>query len=107
MNFRRTITAMALLAGCMGVASAQVFTGTPGGPAGPLFCVATAAVPPALRSEGLTELIGDIVISCTGGSTPAGTVPVANITVSLGTNITSRLLPGGAQCHRQLRSAPV
>jgi hypothetical protein len=57
-------------------------------------CTASVAVPPALRSEGFTELIGDIVLTCTGGSpTPVGTaIPTANITVSLGTQVTSRIL---------------
>ena len=50
---------------------------------------------PVLRAEGLTELIGDIVLTCTGGATPDGRValiPTANFTVSFGTNVTSRLL---------------
>jgi hypothetical protein len=52
------------------------------------------AVPPTLRAEGLTELIGDIVINCTGGVTPTlgQPLPTANFTVSLGANVTSRLL---------------
>jgi hypothetical protein len=39
-------------------------------------------------------LIGDIIITCTGGSaiSPGSVIPTANITVSLGTNVTSRLL---------------
>jgi hypothetical protein len=57
------------------------------------------SVPPTLRSEGLTELIGDIVIQCTGGTlaqngVPGSQVPTANFTVSLGTNVTSKLLSG-------------
>src|SRR6185369_5038360 len=46
------------------------------------------------RSEGMTELIGDIVLTCTGGSASAvgSAIPTANITVSLGTQVTSRLL---------------
>jgi len=42
----------------------------------------------------LTELIGDIVLACSGGTaTPVGTaIPTANITVSLGTQVTSRIL---------------
>jgi len=42
----------------------------------------------------MTELIGDIVITCLGGTgTPAGQpIPTANITVSLATQVTSRLL---------------
>jgi hypothetical protein len=90
-DFRRWITALAVLALFTGLASAQV-GGI--GPGGALTCVATVAVPPALRAEGMTELIGDIVLQCTGGgSLAAGSViPTANITVSLGTNVTSRLL---------------
>jgi hypothetical protein len=92
MNFRRWITALAVLALFAGLASAQVNVGS--AQVGPLACSATVAVPPQLRSEGMTELIGDIVITCTGGSalTVGTTIPTANITVSLGTNVTSRLL---------------
>ena len=96
MNFRRLFTAMALLALCVGLASAQVTIGTIGtGSAGNLACSATVASPPQLRAEGLTELAGDIVLQCTGGPVPTVGVaaPTANITVSLGTNVTSRLLP--------------
>jgi hypothetical protein len=59
-----------------------------------LQCTANAGVPPTVRAEGLTELVGDIVLNCTGGtSTPVG-VPIApaNVTVFLSTNITSRLV---------------
>jgi hypothetical protein len=95
MNFRRWITALAVLALFTGLASAQVNVGS--AQVGPLQCTATVAVPPQLRAEGMTELIGDIVLTCTGGSaiTPGTTIPTANITVSLGTNVTSRLLGGG------------
>jgi hypothetical protein len=91
-DFRRWITALAVLALFVGLASAQVAGG--GTQGGPLICNATVAVPPALRAEGMTEIIGDIVITCSGGTgTAAGTaIPTANITVSLGTNVTSRLL---------------
>jgi len=91
-EFRRWITALAVLALFAGLASAQIGGGGTSG--GPLACTATVAVPPQLRAEGLTELIGDIVITCTGGTaTAAGTaIPTANITVSLGTNVTSRIL---------------
>ncbi len=95
MNFRRWITALAVLAIFAGLASAQVNVGS--AQVGPLQCTATVAVPPQLRAEGMTELIGDIVLTCTGGSalTPGTTIPTANITVSLGTNVTSRLLGSG------------
>jgi len=91
-EFRRWITALAVLALFAGLASAQVGGGGTFG--GPLQCTAAVAVPPQLRAEGFTELIGDIVLTCTGGTaTPVGTaIPTANITVSLGTNVTSRIL---------------
>jgi len=102
--FRRIVFALALVMLLSGLASAQ----TQGSP---LTCTANVAVPPLLRSEGVTDLIGDIVLTCTGGfttqyvlnpanctstatSTTPGCVPLptANITVSLATNVTSRLL---------------
>jgi hypothetical protein len=95
MNFRRTILAMALLALSCGLASAQVIIGPIGNAiGGPIVCSANVAVPNQLRSEGMTELIGDIVLQCTGGTPlPQGSIiPTANITVSLATNVTSRLV---------------
>jgi uncharacterized protein (TIGR03437 family) len=63
----------------------------------PFTCVANADTPPTLRTEGLTELIGDLVLQCTGGTpTPAGQiVPPVKISLMLNTNVTSRLLPTG------------
>jgi hypothetical protein len=93
MNFRRCITALAVLALFAGLASAQILSSTAG--TGPFQCTASVAVPPVLRAEGLTELVGDIVLTCTGGPTPVPSttpIPTANITVSFGTTVTSRLL---------------
>jgi hypothetical protein len=91
-DFRRWITALAVLALFVGLAGAQV----PGNgtPSSSLTCAANVAVPPAIRTEGMTELIGDILITCTGGGflTPGSPLPTVNITVSLGTNVTSRIL---------------
>jgi hypothetical protein len=64
---------------------------TPGtGSTQPLTCLANAGVPPIVRAEGLTELVGDIVIVCTGGAT--GESRLVNLQVFLNTNITSRLI---------------
>jgi len=94
-DFRRWITALAVLALFVGLAGAQV----PGNGVqnSALICAANVAVPPAIRAEGMTELIGDILITCTGGGalTPGTPLPTVNITVSLGTNVTSRLLGSG------------
>ena len=96
-SFRRSILALAVLALFVGLAGAQV--GTPSGPAlgTSLACSANVAQPLNIRSEGVTELIGDIVLTCTGGFDPAAGSPVgtANITVSLPANVTSRILASG------------
>jgi hypothetical protein len=99
MNFRRWITALAVLALFAGLANAQILSSTAG--TGPFQCTASVAVPPVLRAEGLTEQVGDIVLTCTGGAmnVPSGSttilgspIPTANVTVSFQTAVTSRLL---------------
>jgi len=57
-----------------------------------LSCNVTAGVPPVVRSEGFTELAGDLVITCTGGAFQNPFL--ANFQVFLNTNITSRLVTG-------------
>jgi hypothetical protein len=95
-EFRKLIIALAVVALFAGFASAQVGTPTGGGSTGTFTCgVTNGAVTPTLRAEGYTELAGDIVIICSGGSLlPLGSViPTANITLFLNTTVTSRLLP--------------
>lgn len=72
--------------GITGVASAQTTSG--------INCVANAATPLQMRAEGITEQAGDVVLSCQGGTpTPLGVqVPSVNVTVSLNTQATSRLI---------------
>ena len=89
-DFRKWFLAFAAVALVMSLstpASAQV--GTPA-----LQCTANAGVPPIVRAEGLSELVGDVTLNCNGGvPTPAGgTVQSANIQIFLNTNITSRLV---------------
>ena len=87
-DFRRWLFALAvvaLLAGFSVPVRAQQ---------GPAFnCQATVGVPPIIRAEGLTELVGDVTLDCTGGiSTPAGkAVPPVDITVFLSQNVTSKI----------------
>src|SRR5437773_2256887 len=98
MNSRKWIQAMAVVALFGELASAQVIIGAnTGTQAGPLTCAVNVSVPNTLRSEGMTELLGDIVIQCTGGNplVPGSAIPTANITVSLTTGVTSRLIPTG------------
>ena len=65
--------------------------------ANPFVCAANTGNSTIVRSEGITELVGDIVISCTGGTAAlnGAQIPQSNITLSLNTNITSRLNIGG------------
>ena len=89
--FRRVITALAVLALFVGLASAQV-----GGTGqSQLTCATNVTVTPALRGEGYTEQTGDITITCTGGApTATGTqIPLVNFTIFYNTTVTSRLLP--------------
>jgi hypothetical protein len=96
MNFRRCILAMAVLSLFVGLASAQV-NNSGAGTSQTITCTANVAVPPQLRAEGMTELIGDILLICSGGTAlpVGGAIPTVNITVSLGTNVTSRLIGSG------------
>jgi hypothetical protein len=82
--FRKLIPVLALFALFLGVQSvAQSQT---------LTCAVTAGVPPVVRAEGFTELLGDIIITCTQG---ANQQPfLANFQVFLNTNVTSRLVSG-------------
>ena len=57
------------------------------------ICNANAGVPPIVRAEGLAELVGDLVLNCTGGvpTVLGGIVPQINVQIFLNTNVTSRL----------------
>src|SRR5581483_12146923 len=87
-DFRKSLlafAALALLFALVAPANAQ----------SPFTCTATSN-PTNIRAEGLTELVGDILLTCTGGQpTVLGqTVPQTNFVIGLNTNITSRLLSG-------------
>jgi hypothetical protein len=88
-DFRKWFPALAVVALAFGAAStanAQQVAA--------FSCVGNAGVPPIVRAEGLTELVGDLVLNCNGGTpTPAGSlVPQANVQIFLNTNVTSRLV---------------
>jgi hypothetical protein len=88
-DFRKWLLALAVVGLLLGIgstpANAQASTFT---------CSATTGVPNIIRSEGLTELLGDLVLNCTGGTfTPAGQpIPLQNVQISINTNITSRIV---------------
>ena len=91
-DFRRMIPVLAVLAFLLGsavTASAQ----TP-----PFQCFANGGVSTPARAEGLTELVGDLVLNCQGGTPTAfgAVIPPVNIQVFLNTSLTSRLLTGSS-----------
>jgi hypothetical protein len=86
-DFRKWFPALAVAAVVLGSAgSAKAQT--------PFGCQTNFGGTPLVRAEGLAELVGDVVLNCTGGTpTAAGQiVPQVNIQIALNTNITSRLV---------------
>jgi hypothetical protein len=84
-SFRKWMLAPTALVLFTGLASAQTSP----------TCVTNVASTPILRAEGFTEETGDVVFSCTGGTTltTGASIPQVNVTVFLNTAVTSRLLP--------------
>lgn len=88
-GFRKAFLLMAVLVLVTGIASAQ---------STPLQCVANSGTTPPVRAEGVAEEVGQVIITCTGGTstTPYGAaIPTFNVQIFLSTNVTSRLLSGG------------
>lgn len=81
LNLRRCMPAvMFILLGWLAVRTAA---------AQPFSCN-TSAVPRQVRAEGLTELVGDMTLTCTGGV--AAQSLTANLAIVANTNITSKIL---------------
>src|SRR4029077_10431624 len=94
-DFRRMIPVLAVIAFLLGsavTASAQANA--------PFQCFANGGVSTPARSEGITELVGDLVLNCLGGNpTAANTlIPAVNIQVFLNTSLTSRLMSTATGC---------
>jgi hypothetical protein len=99
-DFRRWITALAVLALFAGLAAAQ----TGGSGQTQLQCGTNVSVTPTLRAEGYTEQTGDITLTCTGGSAiaPGSIIPTVNITIFLNTAVTSRLFSSSSKTSEAL-----
>jgi hypothetical protein len=95
-DFRKWLVAFALVATLLGLATTASASGVTTGLTTPMTCVANAATNKDVRIEGVAELTGDIVLTCTGGTpTPINQyVPLANVHVTLPANIpiTSRTM---------------
>jgi hypothetical protein len=92
-DFRKWLMAFAVITLLLGFGTAALAQGTIGQNA-PVTCVASNGAPKQVRVEGVAELLGDVVLNCSGGSpTPVGQpVPLANIRIALSAPITSRTL---------------
>jgi hypothetical protein len=86
-DFRKWFLAFAVVA-LLSSFAAPAFAQT--GPA--ITCGATAGVPPVIRSEGVAELVGDVVLNCTGGVATPGKI---NVQIFLNSFVTSKLLSDG------------
>ena len=76
-----------LLAAAAIPAAAQVVTCTP-----------SASATPIVRAEGNADPVGDLILTCTGGTptSPGTVVPPVNFTLFLNTNLTSHVTNSGA-----------
>jgi hypothetical protein len=86
LDLRKLLLALAVVA----IASTPAFAQFP-----PLNCVAQAAGTPSIRAEGVAELVGDVIIRCTGGTPAASTEQLRQVTIQVfsspSINITSRI----------------
>ncbi len=98
-DFRKWLMAFASAALLFGLGSSAYAQSTA------FICNATAGNPHIVRQEGVAELVGDLILNCTGGAfTPAGTVigpgstvnSGTNVQINLNTNVTSRLTSASA-----------
>jgi len=90
-DFRKWLLAFAVVALLLGMGTSAYAQNTPA-----FACTANAGVPPIVRAEGIAELVGDLILNCTGGTfTPAGLpIPQSNVQIFLNTNVTSRTYAG-------------
>jgi len=99
-DFRKCLLALAVVGLLLGIGSSAANAQT-----STFSCSATTGVPNIIRSEGITELLGDLVLNCNGGTfTPAGQpIPLQNVQISINTNITSRIVgPPGSNISEAL-----
>jgi hypothetical protein len=90
-DYRKWFLALAVVAILLSLGTTPASAATPN----PAFvCNANAGVPPLVRSEGITELVGDLILNCTGGNptVAGGPVPLSNVQIFLNTNVTSRIV---------------
>ena len=87
-DFRKWLLALAAVAVLLGLGSSTAYA------QGAFTCNTNAGSPNIVRGEGVAELVGDLILNCTGGSPARAGTPIrlSNVQVSLNTNITSRII---------------
>jgi len=90
-DFRKWLIAFAAVALLLSLGTSAYAQNNPA-----FNCVANAGVPPIVRAEGITELVGDLILNCNGGNpTVVGSpIPLSNVQIFLNTNVTSRIYAG-------------
>ncbi|MEO1084070.1 MAG: hypothetical protein AAFY88_07495, partial [Acidobacteriota bacterium] len=92
-SFKRSLIVLATLVVALGGFAANAQAQIPSSTLGLVTCQATA-VPPVVRAEGIAELVGDIVLTCTntpGVADPGTNTIVTNLSVSLNVNVTNNI----------------
>jgi hypothetical protein len=86
--------AWVVLAGCLISVVCAGWRGSAEAAPTPISCSTSVAAPPVVRAEGLTELVGDLTLTCSGGTPPAAgqAVPTSNFTLFFNTAVTSRMV---------------
>jgi len=89
-DFRKWLIAFAAVALLLSLGTSVYAQGTTNAA---FNCTANAGVPPLVRAEGVTELVGDLILNCNGGNptAPGVAIPQSNVQIFLNTNLTSRL----------------
>jgi hypothetical protein len=109
-DFRKWLLAFAVVALLLGTSVSMQAQGNGIGGSGQLGAMTCTAqsTPVLARSEGFTEQVGDIVLSCTGGTPVAAgaSIPTSNFRVGLNTNITSRINPLGGSTTANAEGPP-
>jgi hypothetical protein len=97
-DFRKWLLALAAVAVLLCFGSSTAYA------QGAFTCNTNAGAPNIVRAEGVAELVGDLILNCTGGTpTKAGqSIPLSNVQVSLNTNITSRIIQNSSQASEAL-----
>ena len=97
-DFRKWLLALAAVAVLLCLGSSTAFA------QGAFTCNTNAGSPNIVRAEGVAELVGDLILNCTGGVPTRGGqfIPLSNVQVSLNTNITSRIISGATGASEAL-----